>query len=115
MRPLMMAAVMTALVWIPIAGRGPDSALESAALAWDRGDYVAALTAYLQVLNGPAGAESLPAIALQTGELFKTIELTRDGDAPEFSPDGRYVVYETGAQPARTIRLATAADPRTPA
>ena len=48
------------------------------------GDYIAALD------DLPGGAEGIPsksdleAIALQTGELFQTTELTTDGDAPQF-------------------------------
>src|SRR4026209_1879087 len=76
--------------------RSASDTLQSAALAWDRGDYVAALTTYLQILDSPRPASALEPIALQTGELFKTTELTTDGDASLFSPDGRYIAYETG-------------------
>jgi hypothetical protein len=72
-------------------------ALQRAADAWDKGDYVAALTAYQDLLSGPDAAAALEPIALQTGELFRTIELTDDGAAPSFSPDSRYVSFETGA------------------
>ena len=40
--------------------------------------------------SGSPADDVVDAIALQTGELFKTIELTADGGAPRFSPDGRY-------------------------
>jgi Peptidase family M28 len=63
---------------------------------WDRGDYVAALTAYQQLLNGPDAASVLEPIALQTGELFRTTELTRDGANPLFAADGRHFSFETG-------------------
>ena len=46
------------------------------------------------------------AIALQTGELFKTTEITADGGAPRFSPDGRYFTYEVGRGASRRTRLA---------
>ena len=39
-------------------------------LAWDKGDYVTALTAYHELLNGPDRAAVLEPIALRTGELF---------------------------------------------
>ena len=111
MRTLTLAAAVAAALWIPLAGRGADTPLQNAALAWDRGDYIAALTTYLEVLKGSPADADLEAIALQTGELFQTTELTTDGEAPQFSRDGRYIAYETGAVPARKIRIVTAAEP----
>jgi hypothetical protein len=112
MRKLILALAASAALWIPLSGRSSDTPIDSAALAWDRGDYVAALTTYLQVLDSASSDEVLEAIALQTGELFQTTELTTDGDAPQFSRDGRYLAYETGTVPARTIQLAAVAEPR---
>lgn len=100
--PLTLACV--GLFWIAVAGRA-DTPLQSAALAWDRGDYVSALTTYLQILDTPGADAALETIALQTGELYRTSELTADGDAPVFSPDGRYVAYETGTGLARRTRI----------
>jgi len=110
----MLAAAALAALWIPLSGRSIDTPLEVAALAWDKGDYVTALNAYLQILDGPAADAAFETIALQTGELFQTTELTVDGDQPKFSPDGRYVTYETGPVAARLIRLAPASDPKKP-
>ena len=83
------------------AASGPDpsaapSALERADFAWDRGDYVAALTIYQELLAGRDAAQVLEPIALQTGELFRTTELVADGANPLFSPDGRYLAFEAG-------------------
>jgi len=64
--------------------------------AWDDGDYIAALTAYQQLLNGPDAASVLEPIALRTGELFRTTELTIDGANPSFAADGRHFSFETG-------------------
>ena len=83
----------------------PDSALQTANLAWEKGDYVSALTTYQQLLNGPDADRVLEPIALQTGELYVSTEITTDGSAPAMSPDGKYVGYETGVAPARTIRV----------
>ncbi|MGE5198513.1 MAG: M28 family peptidase, partial [Rhodospirillaceae bacterium] len=44
-------------------------------------------------------------IALQTGELYQTQELTKDGANPRFSPDGRFVAYETGSGTALLTRV----------
>jgi hypothetical protein len=97
------------LVWVPL--RGNESALREATLAWDRGEYVAALSGYLKLLSSPEGESALEHIALQTGELFTTIELTPDGTAPRFSPDNRRLTYETGSGHKRVVRLVTVEDP----
>ncbi len=113
-RPLPVTAALIAALVMPAWGRVADTPLQSAALAWDRGDYVSALTAYLQILDSPAAGEALEAIALQTGELYHTTELTADGQAPRFSPDGRHVAYETGAGFNRRTRVVPAHRPTTP-
>ena len=111
-RVLALAAVAAA-TWIPLSGRS-DTPLESAALAWDRGDYVTALQTYLKVLDSPDAASALEPIALQTGELYQSIELTTDGAEPEFSPDSKYFTYETGTGLSRTVRLYATATPSKP-
>ncbi|MEO8076733.1 MAG: M20/M25/M40 family metallo-hydrolase, partial [Acidobacteriota bacterium] len=102
---LTLAVMLTAAFWTAASGRMPDASLESAAVAWDRGDYVAALTTYLRLLDSPAAETALEPIALQTGELYRTTELTADGAAPRFSPDNRHLLYETGAGLARVTRV----------
>jgi hypothetical protein len=97
--------VMVALVATVSGRQAPKPDLETAALAWDRGDYVAALTAYRALLAEPGGEKWLEPIALQTGELFQTREITPDGANPRFSPDGRYVAYEAGSGTARLTRV----------
>lgn len=94
----------------PSPQAAPQAELQAADLAWEAGDYVAALEGYLRVLNGPAAADVLEPIALQTGELFQTEEVTSDGLAPRFSPDGRLIVYEVGAGVATRTRLVQTAD-----
>ena len=106
---LLLVAAAAVVAWIPLAGRS-DTPLQSAALAWDRGDYVTALTTYLQALD-TADDKAFEEIALQTGELFQTTELTTDGAAPVFAPDGRHILYETGAGVNRRIRIVATADP----
>ena len=96
---------LLAALWISAPGHAGETPLQSASIAWDRGDYVTALTIYLQVLDSPQAEEALEPIALQTGELYHSIELTADGAAPAFSPDGRFILYETGAGPARITRV----------
>ena len=96
---------LLAALWISAPGHAGETPLQSASIAWDRGDYVTALTIYLQVLDSPQAEEALEPIALQTGELYHSIELTADGAAPAFSPDGRFILYETGVGPARITRV----------
>src|SRR5688500_17764602 len=105
MRNVVLVCAAATLLWIaPGKATLNDSPLQTAALAWDRGDYVSALTTYLQVLDSASGDEAFEAIALQTGELYRTTELTTDGAEPSFSPDGRILAYETGLAPVRTTR-----------
>lgn len=97
-RRVMVTAAWLAAFWIGVSGgeRATDTALERAFLEWDRGDYVAALTIYQDLLAGPDRAQALETIALQTGELSRTTELTTDGANPRFSIDGRRFSFETG-------------------
>ncbi len=88
-----------------------DSPLTVADLAWERGDYRTALSGYLRLLDSPDAATVLEPIALRTGELYETTELTRDGALPKFSPGGKYIAYETGPIAARVIRVVSSAEP----
>jgi Tol biopolymer transport system component len=106
--PLVLTATACVALWTTLSGRAPESALDTAALAWDRGDYVTALNTYLQVLASPEADAALETIALQTGELYVTTELTTDGLVPRFSPDGRYLLYETGPADSRVTRVLAA-------
>jgi hypothetical protein len=124
-RPFAATAVLAALLIAPAAGRTDnvsDTPLQLADLAWQRGDYVAALSGYLQILasltEGPAKAgrdenpdSILESIALTTGELYHTTELTNDGALPQFSPRGRYITYETGAGARRVTRVIDTKNP----
>ena len=46
--------------------------LRAADNQWNDGNYIAALTAYIRLLNSPSGDQYLEPIALQTGELLVT-------------------------------------------
>ena len=101
LRGLVTAAAIGVTVTAIAPTSGPAPAFVTANDAWERGDYVAALNGFLRVLNGPDGAAWLEPIALTTGELFETRELTSDGRAPRFSPDGQMIAYETGLETSR--------------
>jgi Tol biopolymer transport system component len=79
--------------------------LDAANDAWERGDYTTALNGYIQLLSAPGGERVLEPIALTTGELFETKELTADGRAPRFSPDGSFIAYETGLETSRRTKI----------
>ena len=98
--------VACALLFVPVAANDP---FQEAELAWDRGDYIAALRGYLAALPA-ADPATLERIALQTGELYTTTEITSDGSVPRISPDGRYVAYEAGTGTERTLRLVSVGD-----
>jgi Peptidase family M28/Fibronectin type III domain len=97
-RGIVIVVCLAACSMSAAAGRTTDTntALERAFFEWDRGDYVAALTTYQEILAGPDAASALETIALQTGELYRTTELTRDGANPTFPSDGRRFSFETG-------------------
>ena len=113
-RTLTVVAASVAACWIPLSGRTNDTPLDAAALAWDRGDYVTALQTYLKVLDSADAAAAVETIALQTGELFQTSEITTDGAAPAFSPDGRHFTHEAGTGLTRTTRLFATGNPGKP-
>ena len=100
-----LTAAAAVLFGAAVAGRLNESPLQTAALDWERGDYISALDTYLRVLDSSTSPADLDAIALQTGELYRTTELTTDGALPRFSPDGRTLLYESGLGLARLTRL----------
>src|SRR5687767_5837830 len=104
-RRLIATSALAAAFLVPVSGSFNDTALADADLAWERGDYITALTAYAKLLDSPDAARMLEPIALQTGELFRTYELTTDGASPQFSPDGRFIAYETGVGLKKTVRV----------
>lgn len=113
-RSILMTAAVLAALWIPLAG-APDTRLTLADLAWERGDYISALTQYLEILDSPDAASALESIALKTGELFQTTELTTDGANPVFSPDGAAIAYESGTLLDRRVHIVQTAKPEAPA
>jgi hypothetical protein len=106
-------ALLATTCLLPAAGEGNSAAiaLQNAAAAWERGDYTSALTTYQELLAGPDADGVLDPIALQTGELYQTTELTTDGSNPGISSDGKYASYETGAGATRVTRLVSLTSP----
>jgi Peptidase family M28/WD40-like Beta Propeller Repeat len=90
-----------------LARAASSSPLDAANDAWQRGEYISALNGYINLLNAPGGDRALESIALTTGELFHTRELAASGRAGRFSPDGRFLVYETGLETSRRTKIVT--------
>src|SRR5215475_7280763 len=103
--PLIFSAVLIAMTSGMLAQDTQLNDLRSADNAWSDGNYIAALTAYIRLLGSPSGDQYLEPIALQTGELFVTEELTPDGRNPRLSPDGRWISYEAGPTKAPVTRV----------
>ena len=112
-RPIALTVALAGALAVSINGQ-TEPPLLTAHFAWERGDYVDALTTYLRVLDSPDADAALETVALQTGELFNTVELTPDGAAPVFAPDGRHFTYETGTAAARKVQVRATAHPLAP-
>ena len=68
---------------------------DTAYYAWQRGDYPTALAGLERILASPNADRMLESIALLTGELYRTVSIAPDGQAPRWSPDGRYASFTT--------------------
>ena len=64
-----LTAAAAVLFGAAVAGRLNESPLQTAALDWERGDYISALETYLRVLDSSSSQADLAATA-QTGELI---------------------------------------------
>ena len=109
MRRVLVVVGLLSVLGVAVHGVAAATAAErsfaAANDAWERGDYIAALNGYMALLNGPGGEKFLEPIAQTTGERLETRELTADGRAPRFSPDGRFLVYETGLETSRRTKI----------
>ena len=72
---------------------------------WEAGRYPAALTTVRALLRSSSANQYLERVALLTGELFVTTELTADGRNPRISGDGGFVTYESGPNTAVVTRV----------
>jgi Tol biopolymer transport system component len=108
---LFLGLLLAGRVTVPAQQNPADEAYDLARLAWDTGDFVKALEGFAALLKGPEGGRFFEPIALLTGELFRTVEVTTDGRAVRLSPDGVYGAYETGARGAVMMKIFTLAEP----
>src|SRR4051794_15544726 len=95
----------TSVIVLSATSPGLTRSFDAATDAWERGDYIAALTGYIQVLGAPGSDAFIEPIALTTGELFVTRELTPDGRNARFSPDDKLIAYETGLETSRRTQV----------
>ena len=94
------------------AGQTPRTpAFADAYEAWEMGRYDEALTQLQGLLPG-ADEATFERIALLTGELYETTELTTDGRNPAFAGTGGLVTYETGPAAAPRTHLVDTGGPR---
>lgn len=82
--------------------------------AWQAGHYPAAIGDLQTLLKSPAAGEYLDRVALLTGELYVTTELTPDGRNPRISADGAFASYETGPAANAVTRIVRVAAPAKP-
>ncbi len=82
------------------------AALDSAAVAWDTGDYVNALDGLHRIVRADRSPGVRERVALLTGEWFVSTELTADARAPRWSADGRWFTWETGEAGALRTHVA---------
>src|SRR6476619_740741 len=80
----------------PATAMTPDAQWTRALEQWNLGKYPDALADLKALTKSPAAAEFHDRIALLTGELYSTTELTTDGRNPKISGSGQYASYETG-------------------
>jgi Tol biopolymer transport system component len=83
----------------------PESVWADAADDWQSGRYPDALASLTALASGPSSADFHDRIALLTGDLYSTLEITTDGRSPRVSRTGEYVMYETGPAGRVTTRV----------
>src|SRR5262245_30554160 len=105
-KTILLLLVLLCLVSIVVVSQDQGALdLRVADTLWNDGNYIAALTAYIRLLNSPSGDQYLEPIALQTGELYVSEELSADGRNPRLSLDGRLISSEKGPARNRVTRI----------
>ncbi|MFC1554240.1 M28 family peptidase [candidate division KSB1 bacterium] len=93
-RLLIFALIISLFTFFNFQVQTEKAKFDEAYYAWDAGDYIKALKGFKEILNSSAYSTYLERIALVTGELYHVEELSIDGRALAFSPDGKYAKYE---------------------
>ena len=110
------AAALLAQAPAPPAAQAPtaisaDERWLRAVDTWQAGSYPAALADLQTLMKSPAAAQYLDRVALLTGELYATVELTTNGRNPRISADGAVASYETGPATSPATRIVRVAAP----
>ncbi|HEY0970691.1 MAG TPA: M20/M25/M40 family metallo-hydrolase [Gemmatimonadales bacterium] len=100
-----LAATLLSLVTLTSLSAQSHDPLERADIAWDRGDYPAALESYLVLMNGEGAERFRRRIALTTGELYHTTELAPDGRGLRMGARGGRVAFESGTGRERRVHV----------
>src|SRR6185436_11763513 len=93
---LTFAAALLAAGLITVHARdraSADAALTRAALAWDKGDYISALTDYQALLSAGAASGAGRLTRVRTIAAPTRNAATLDGGEASFCPDGRRVAF----------------------
>jgi len=101
----MRRSLLLILIAVSSAASAQQQGFQSAWDAWDAGNYAVALDR-LKALVPAADQQTFEEIALLTGELYRTHEITADGRSPVFTagPAG-FVMFETGPAAAPRTRI----------
>ena len=83
----------------------PSTLWDHAVEAWDAGRYPDALNGMIALLDTPEATDYAERIALLTGELFSSREVTPDGRNPRLSAGGAYVAYDAGTGAGAVTRI----------
>lgn len=103
-----------AFVAVPLAAQqraaAPTTAerFDRAYFAWESGKYDTALEDLRRVLTAGDADAFHDRVAELTGEIYATREIAKDARGPRWSPDGRFLAYETGAGAARRVHVVRA-------
>ncbi|MGW8265564.1 MAG: M28 family peptidase [Longimicrobiales bacterium] len=98
--------VLLFLSGVPLGAQGtPEHRFDAAWLAWDEGHYLEALQGLESLLQDPDAAFLQDDIARLTGEVYRVSEISSDGAAVRWSPDGRYAAYESGSGGERVTHV----------
>ena len=101
---LLFAALAAAQTSPAGQSRPPQPSFAGAVDLWDRGAYVEALQELRRLLPG-ADEATFEQVALLTGELYATTEITADGQEPALLGERGLVMYETSRNGAPIVRV----------
>lgn len=100
----MRRTLLLILIAVSASGLAQQQGYPEAYRAWDEGHYATALERMKALVPG-ADERTFEEIALLTGELYRTAEVTPDARTPSLSADGTLVAFEAGPATAPQVRI----------